>query len=53
MLAEQKWDAPDAGETDKRENYTAEEGILSAENKSHKVEAENADWAPVDGADYN
>lgn len=43
-------DAPQAGSADKCKNYSAQQGLLTSEQPSHDVKGEEADAAPVDGA---
>ena len=49
--AEQKRNAPDAGQTDNGVDDAADSRGLSAKDPCHKVKFENADQTPVDGAD--
>ena len=48
---EEQGNAPDTGQGDNGVDYTADRGALSAKSPSHYVELEQADAAPVDGAD--
>ena len=49
--AEQQCDAPDACKTYQRVNDSRQKSGLTAQEKGHGVEAEQADSAPVQGAD--
>lgn len=51
LLAEEKCDAPDAGQTDERIDDAAENGGLSPEEPCDEVEAEDPDQTPVQRTD--
>ena len=50
-FAEQQADAPEAGEADEGVEDAGDNGGLAAENPGDEVEFENADQAPIQGAD--
>ena len=51
VSAEKHRNAPQAGKTYKGINDPAEQRILASKQPCYKVELENADKAPVEGAD--
>ena len=51
LAAEQQADAPQASQAHQGENDAGEDGQLTAAEECHQVEAEQADAAPVQGAD--
>ena len=51
IVAEKQRDAPDAGDAHQGKDDTRDGAGLSPEEIPYKIETENTDAAPVDGAD--
>lgn len=50
-VPEEQCDAPDSGQTHQCVDHAGQHGHLSAAEKGHRVKAEQADAAPVEGTD--